>query len=166
MSRTSTPGSSRMGIFRNRARRKPASRPIGRSATRTPAFSVQWDRRNDRWGVGVELLENEARDDAGDLLRRSQLGAVRFWSKLSEKLLARLERQETLGGPANDRTTLDLEYHLVRSLALTARGTDGSLGRSAEAGAVLAVGDGKVYATERAIDDRAGERTATVFGAR
>jgi uncharacterized repeat protein (TIGR01451 family) len=132
----------------------------------TAISSAQWDRRKERWGLGVEILENEARDGAGFRLRRSQLGAARLWSKLGEKILARLERQETLGGPANDQTSLQLEYQAARSLALTVRGTDGSLGSSAEAGAVLSVGGGTVYLTERVIDDRAGERTATVVGAR
>jgi uncharacterized repeat protein (TIGR01451 family)/CSLREA domain-containing protein len=139
--------------------------PAGGEAE-TTVSSAQWDRRRERWGVGVELLESEARDDAGGLLRRSRLGAARFWSKLSEKLLARLERQETLDGPANDQTTVDLQYAVARSLALTARGTHGSLGSSVEAGAVLSAGDGRIYVTERALDDRAGERTATVVGAR
>ena len=139
--------------------------PAG-GAAETTLSSAQWDRRKERWGVGVEVLENEARDDAGDPLRRSQLGAARFWSKLTDRLLARLERQETLAGPANDQTSLDLRYEVGRSLALTARGVEGSLGSSAEAGAVISSGDARVYVSERAIDDRAGERTATVVGAR
>ncbi len=135
-------------------------------AARTTLSSAQWDHRKERWGLGLELLENEQRDAAGDPLALSRLGAARFWAKLTERFLVRLGRQETLEGAANDQTTLDLEYRVIRSLALTARGAEGSLGRAAEAGAVLTVGGARAYVTERAIDDRAGDRTATVVGAR
>jgi hypothetical protein len=136
------------------------------SVAETTITSAQWNRILERWGVGVEFLEKESEDSAGNLIRESRLGAARLWSKLSEKLLARLERQQTLSGPDNDQTTLDVEYQATRALSLTTSVTDGSLGSSAQAGAIVGVGDSRLYVTERVIDDRKGERTSTIIGAR
>jgi hypothetical protein len=144
-------------------RKGPVAPGVAGEATVT---SLQWNRTLKRWGFGVEFLDNESSDGAGGLLKDSRLGAARFWSRLSEKLTAHLERQQTLGGPDNDQTSVDLDYRVLRSLSLTARGTDGSRGNSAQAGAALKVGQSEVYATERLADDQAGNRTSTLFGAR
>src|SRR3989441_3144835 len=56
-------------------------------AARTTRSSAQWDHRKERWGLDLELLENEQRDAAGDPLALSRLGAARFWAKLTERFL-------------------------------------------------------------------------------
>ncbi|HEU4402060.1 MAG TPA: OmpA family protein, partial [Candidatus Polarisedimenticolia bacterium] len=128
--------------------------------------STQWDHKRERWGFGVEFLDKETADAAGASLTRDRFGSVRFWSKITQRFLAGLERQQTISGKDNDQTTLDLEYRALRSLSLTARATEGSLGRAVQAGAVLKAVGGEVYLAERLADDRLGERTSTVLGAK
>jgi uncharacterized repeat protein (TIGR01451 family) len=136
------------------------------TADQTVLTSALWRHQRNRWRLGVEYLADEVEDGAGNSLRDSSLGAARFWSKLTDKLEAELEHQQTLSGPDNDQTTAGLEYQALPSLALQVQGTDGDRGGSAQAGAVLTLGESEIYLKERLTDDVTGQKTATVIGAR
>ncbi len=128
--------------------------------------SLQWLRRHERWGLGVEYFSKDTEDDLTGTSDRDGLGAMRFWVKLTEQLQARLDHQQTLTGDPNDQTSLGLEYQLLPSLALDARATDGQTGQSAQAGLVFTHHQSKIYLTERLDDSQSGRKTTTIVGSR
>ena len=85
---------------------------------------------------------------------------------MTDKLTLRAERQQTISGTENDQTTLGVQYQAMPSLSLELEGTDGTLGRSAQGGAILHIGASEIYLTKRVAEDRAGQTGATVLGAR
>jgi len=128
--------------------------------------SGMWRHQRERWQLAVEYQANETEDSAGSTLRETSIGAARFSSKITDKLQAEIEHQQTLSGRENDQTTAGLEYRALPSLALQLKGTEGDLGSSARAGAALTVGDSEVYLQERLTDDqdRNGHRGALALG--
>ena len=86
--------------------------------------------------------------------------------KFGEKLTGRLEHQQTLSGEANDQTTAGVRYQILKNLGLDAQATYGSIGTSAQAGAVFEFGGSSVYLNERLTDGPAGEHATTILGAR
>jgi hypothetical protein len=128
--------------------------------------SVQWEHRATRWGTTAELFQSVVKDVQGTSLGDSSLAAVRGWMKFTEKVVGRLEHQQTLSGIENNQTTAGIDYQVFPFLALEAKGMAGSRGSSAEAGAVVTRGKTNIYVTERTATDQAGNRTATVLGAR
>jgi uncharacterized repeat protein (TIGR01451 family) len=136
------------------------------AADRTVLTSALWKHQRERWRLAMEYMTDEVEDGLGNSLRDSSLGAARFWSKLTDKLGAELEHQQTFSGTDNDQTTAGLEYRALPNLALQVQGTDGDRGSSAQAGAILTVGESEVYLQERLSDQNAGRKTATVVGAR
>jgi hypothetical protein len=137
------------------------------SPTELRNTTLQWGHERARWGASCEYLGTEALlgGDGGGT-QSSSYAAARAWMKLGEKLAGRVDTQQTLTGNENDQTTVGVQYQALPSLALDLRGTDGTTGSSAQAGAVLKVGESQIYLTERLADDQAGEKLATVLGAR
>ena len=132
----------------------------------TAQTSVQWERRADTWGVVAELFSLDGQNSAGMTLQESRYGTARFWKRFGEKLLAELQRQQTLDGLDNNRTSVDVRYQAMPNLALEALVSDGDRGVSAQAGLALTVGESEIYLTQRMVDDDAGGSTSTVLGSR
>ena len=139
---------------------------LGGVETESVLTSASWHHRRERWRLGVEYFADELENGDGQSLKDRQFGAARFWSQITEKLSGRVEHQQTLSGEDNDQTSVGLDYQVLPSLSLEVKGTDGELGSSAQAGAVLTLGESEIYLTERSSEDVAGDRTATVLGAR
>ncbi len=140
--------------------------PAAGVADESATASVQWERRKERWGLNVELFDTFAEDGVGATLRESTIGAARYWRQFTDKLLARLQHQQTFSGIDNNQTSAAVQYQFHPKLAAELEGTEGSLGSSAQAGLIFTTGETKLYLTERASDDRAGERMSTILGAR
>ncbi len=134
------------------------------TVARKTVGSVQWSHAADRWGFGAEYLRSISEDRDGNSLENNQFGAVKLSANANEKISGRVERQQTFSGPENDQTTLGLTYQLLPSLSLDAEGTEGTRGRSGRAGAALAIGDSRVYLTERVLNGGGDDQTSTVFG--
>ena len=81
-----------------------------------------------------------------------------------DPLTVQAEHQQTITGNTNNQTTLGLQYQVHPSLALEASGKTGTEGQAAWGGAVLTLGDHRIYLTERLLKDRAGQTKATVLG--
>jgi uncharacterized repeat protein (TIGR01451 family) len=133
-------------------------------ANETVTLAADWTHTATRWGLAVELFDTSSKG-AATLPSRSYT-AARYWRKLAEKITARIEHQQTISGPSNDRTSAGIEYQVLPSLALEALASTGTLGSSAQAGLVYTHGASSIYLTERLVEDRAGERTSTVIGAK
>ncbi|HEY5765054.1 MAG TPA: hypothetical protein VIS30_03405, partial [Candidatus Deferrimicrobiaceae bacterium] len=95
---------------------------------------------------------------------RASFGAARLRVSPLERFDTTLEHQQTLEGPKNDQTTLGARYRVHPALALEASGTTGTQGQSAQGGAVLSLGGGRIYLKERVAEDRAGRSSSTVLG--
>jgi hypothetical protein len=132
---------------------------------KTVTTSAQWSLRRNRWGLQMEYLDRDREDSGGASVDHSRYGAAQLFGELTSDILARLERQETFSGPENDQTTAGVEYRAHERLSVDLKGTDGTRGRSAQLGAILKIGEGRLYFTERLADDRAGASTSTVLGA-
>lgn len=136
---------------------------IGPAAGDSHLGTVQWTHDRERWGLDAEYQAASSRDSLGNT-ERSGYGALRLRADLTKTLTASLEQQQTVAGRDNDQTTLDLRYQLLPALALQGRGTRGTLGQAAQAGAILDWGEGRIYLTERLAEDRAGRNTVTILG--
>ncbi len=130
----------------------------------TATSAADWTHTRDRWGFAVQLFDTDS--GAGSLQPSRTYAAGRYWSRIGEKLTARLEHQQTLSGTSNDQTSAGVEYRALPNLALEAVATDGSQGTSAQAGIAYTKGETSVYLTERFAEDRAGQKTTTVLGAK
>jgi hypothetical protein len=128
--------------------------------------SVQWEHKEQRWGVATEYRSNEQEDASGVPTGESELGAARVWAKPTDKLTTRVDHQETLSGESNDQTTVAVEYQVLPSLGLQLEGTDGSKGQSAQGGAILSLGKSQIYLTQRLSDETVGRRDSLILGAR
>ena len=160
-------GADSVQVRANREDRSGPASLLPGTPAQTTIGSVQWQRKKERWGVAVEYFSSESEDSAGNQLRESSFGAARWWTKVTDKLDTHVEHQQTLTGPENDQTTAGLQYQVLPSLALELTGTQGDLGSSAQAGAILTRGDSVVYLTERLTEDLTGVRKAsTVLGAK
>ena len=114
--------------------------------------TAEWNHLRERWGLDVEYFASSSKDAAGATVGESQLAAAEAVVRLTDDLTGRVEYQQTLSGDTNNQFTLGAEYRTLENLALEARGTVGSLGSSAQAGAVLTTGDTRVYLTERLVE--------------
>ncbi|NNG47182.1 MAG: hypothetical protein HKM86_08745 [Deltaproteobacteria bacterium] len=126
--------------------------------------TLQWAHDHDWWGITGEYEMRETEDGSGNEMDTSETAAGRLRVKPFEKLTAGLEHQQTVEGPENNQTTLGAEYQVHPSFALQASGTTGTTGEAAQGGAVLTLGNGRIYLTERMADDQAGRTTTTVLG--
>jgi uncharacterized repeat protein (TIGR01451 family) len=129
------------------------------------ATSAEWRLDRERWGTAAEFRRNETDGRGARSAQDNSVGGARVWMKPLETLRARVERQQTLDGPRNDQTTLGVEYQMLPQLALDLEGVEGTRGRSAQGGAVLALGESRVYVSERLLDDPIGDEQSTVVGA-
>jgi len=133
---------------------------------RTDISSVQWERKGQRWGVAAELLERDPQDAAGNSLGATSFAAARYWSKPIDKLSTRVDHQQTIDGEENDQTTVAVQYDVLSSLSFEVQGTDGSIGRSTQAGAILKLQEGTIELARRMSEDGSGRRDTTVLGAK
>ena len=128
--------------------------------------SAEWNHSTPKWGFGMELRNDESTDGIGVTLIDTDIGAASFWSKLSKKLTARFEHQETFSGPENDQSLIGLDYQVHPTVAVGVKGTHGTLGDSAQAGVVLTNGESEIYLTQRLSANGLGETSTTILGAR
>jgi hypothetical protein len=117
------------------------------------------------WGITGEYLGRETAGPAGNIVDRTGLGAVRLRVNLDDALSLRLDRQETLSGRENDRTTVGVDYRALAGLSLQASATQGTLGDAVQGGAFLTLDGNRLYVTERFNRDSSGSGAATVIGA-
>ncbi|MCP3978221.1 MAG: DUF11 domain-containing protein, partial [bacterium] len=129
--------------------------------TETTASSVQYQHKRERWGFRVEYFDTESEAGA---LRDNSYGAARFWTHITDKFSTRVEHQHTIDGTDNDQTTVGVQYQVHDSVALELSGTEGTLGSSAQAGAILTFGKSNIYLNERVTDSGAGRKNTTVVG--
>jgi hypothetical protein len=139
----------------------PSAAGIGRS----DLGIAQYTHDGGWWGVTGEYQVRETSGPAGNTMDRTGLGAVRLRVNLSDALSLRLDRQETLSGREDDRTTVGVDYRALAGLSLQASATQGTLGDAAQGGAFLTLDGNRLYVTERFIRDSSGSGTATVMGA-
>ena len=127
---------------------------------------VQWNHTAKRWGFAAEMQNTDNKDTSGNPITRNAFAAVKLWRKITEKVSGYLQHQQTVTGPANDQTTAGITYQVAKAVALDLKATDGSIGRSAQAGAIVRVGETDLYVTQRAAEDLAGRKNTTILGAR
>lgn len=156
-----------LALRHEREERSGATALLPGAVHETSLASLQWRHERRRWGIATELFGSDSEDAAGAKLQESRFGATRLWSKLTDKLRAELEHQQTLSGSDNDRTGLALLVQALPALAVELRGSDGDRGSAAQAGAVLDLGESSIYLTERLSEDPTGSRaTTTILGSR
>jgi uncharacterized repeat protein (TIGR01451 family) len=131
--------------------------------SRIDSGTIQLVHDTKRWTLTGEYQMNETEDTMGGTDSAS-LGALRLGVRLSDSLSVSAEYQHTITGETNDQTTLGVDYRLLDALTLNVKGTTGTLGDSVEGGAVLQIGDKRVYVVERITEDSAGHSTSTVVG--
>lgn len=131
---------------------------------RSELGSVQYTHDGGWWGVTGEYLGREHRDASGSLLDRTGLGAVRLRLNLGDKATLRLDRQETFSGAQNDRSAIGIDYRVLAGLTLEASAAQGTLGDSAQGGALLTLNGNRLYVTERQTRDSSGSSSATIAG--
>jgi len=127
---------------------------------KSDSATVQLVHNEDWWGIDGEL---QTREQTG--ADRSSYGALRLRLALTEKLTSYVQHQQTLEGEEQNRSTIGLEYQLLESLKVQGSVASGTGGQAAEAGAVLSLGEKRVYLTERVIEENADRSTATILGA-
>jgi uncharacterized repeat protein (TIGR01451 family) len=157
-------GANTFVVSHDREDRTGAAGPAGlldEAATTT----AEWNHLRERWGLDVEYFSSGSKDAFGTTIGESQLAAAEAVVRLRDDFTGRAEYQQTMSGDRNNQLTLGAEYRTLEHLALEARGTVGSLGSSAQAGAVLTTGDTRVYLAERLVEDDAGHAASTVVGA-
>ncbi|MGH7730649.1 MAG: hypothetical protein ACRENJ_05290, partial [Candidatus Eiseniibacteriota bacterium] len=126
-------------------------------------LGLQWSRDGARAGVATEF---EQRTAGGAGSADSSAGSVagRVWWRPVERLRAILERQQSVSGAANDRTTLGLGWQVVSKLTLGARGSAGTNGRTLLGDATLALGRRSAYLREERRDEFGRRTHGTVLG--
>ncbi|MCK5503864.1 MAG: hypothetical protein KAJ10_01810 [Thermodesulfovibrionia bacterium] len=127
----------------------------------TGSGTIQLVHDKDWWNLAGEYSMRKSEGEVDD---STSLGALRLRMRLNEKLSVSAEHQQTITGTENNQTTLGSEYQILPSLALSVAGTTGTLGRSAQGGAVFSLGNKRVYLTERISEDNGGRTTSTVLG--
>lgn len=135
------------------------------SLTESKTTSLQLTHDKRWWSITGEYQGKESQSGSGSTIEDSGYGAARLRLNPTEKLSLKVERQETLRGPENNQTTVGMTYQILKSLALSASATEGTIGRSAQGGLTLNLDNGKIYLTERVNDDRAGHSSSTIVGA-
>ncbi len=140
--------------------------PANSSAiTETTNLSLQWRYDANRWGVSTEYQSRDATDASGNEVDSSSYASGQVRYQVTEKLAARLERQQTLEGTENDQTTLGADYQLSESTKVTGSVAEGTKGQAAKAGIQWLFDGGKLYLDERAQQDNAGQSSlSTVIG--
>jgi len=128
--------------------------------------TAQWRHSKERWGVAAEYFSVKNESDSAGASESSDVVIARYWNRPTEKVMARIEHQQTLSGPENDQTTLGVEYLALPSLALNLQATDGTQGRSGQIGAIYTRGDSEIYLTQRLSDGIEGPRKTMILGAR
>ncbi|MBW2412188.1 MAG: hypothetical protein JRF72_20500, partial [Deltaproteobacteria bacterium] len=126
--------------------------------------TVQWVHDHDWWTLtGEYQYQDNDNDTTGDS-DTSSYAAARLTIDPIDKLTLKAEHQQTLTGNTNNQSTVGVNVQVHPSLALEANATKATDGESAWGGAVLTVGDHRIYLTERFVHDKAGHSTATVLG--
>ena len=133
--------------------------------TATEKLSLQWRYDANRWGVTSEYQSRSSTNalgvavDSGDYLS----GQMRY--QVTDRLAARLERQQTLSGEENDQTTVGADYQLSQSTKLIGRVVEGTQGQAAKAGIHWLFDGGRLYLDERMQQDSLGQSSmSTVVG--
>jgi uncharacterized repeat protein (TIGR01451 family) len=155
-----------IGVHLNREERTGPGSLLPGTVGTTDLESLQYEHAESRWGVVAEYFNRNISDDVASMLKGASYATGRAWMKFGEKITGRLEHQQTLSGPDNNQTTAGVRYQILKNLGLDAQATYGSIGTSAQAGAVLDFGGSSVYLNERLTDGAAGEHTTTILGAR
>ena len=125
---------------------------------------IQWRRDAGLFGAASEF-EQRTVDSVSAERTTSQTGAARLWWRPVRPIRTTAERQQTLSGPANHRTSLGLEWWPHPSLALELRGSDGSTGRAVRGGVALTVAGNQIYVREERNEGMGARTGSTLLGA-
>jgi hypothetical protein len=136
-----------------------------RDETTTDIGTLQWVHDHGWWSVTGEYQYRDSEDQTTDSTDSDQYAAARLTVNPIDTLTVKAEHQQTITGIDNDQTTLGVEYQVHPSLALEASGKTATDGEAAWGGAILTLGEKRIYLRERLVDDKAGRSTATVLGA-
>ncbi|MCK9418782.1 MAG: OmpA family protein [Nitrospirae bacterium] len=126
--------------------------------------TIQAQHHEKQWSAEGEY-KSAASDYGLNPGNHASYGAGRYRYKVTEKLTASIERQETITGTRNDQTTAGVDYQIVPSLTIKVSETQATAGDSAQAGMVYNANNNRLYVTERLADDQAGNNTtSTIVG--
>ncbi|HYR69583.1 MAG TPA: hypothetical protein VER77_06840, partial [Candidatus Dormibacteraeota bacterium] len=124
---------------------------------------VQWRRDAGPFGAASEF-EQRTVDSVNAERTTLRTGAARLWWRPIEPIRTTVERQQTLSGPLNHRTSLGLEWWPLPALALELKGSDGTTGRALRGGVALTVGGSQLYLREER-NEGMGHTGSTLLGA-
>jgi len=124
---------------------------------------IQWRRDAGRFGVASEL-EQRTVDSVNAERTMARTGAVRIWWRPVRPIRTTAERQQTLSGDPNHRTSLGLEWSPLPPLALELRASDGTTGRALRGGIALTVAEKQIYLREERNESMGTGTGSTLLG--
>jgi outer membrane protein OmpA-like peptidoglycan-associated protein len=153
----------RWGIWSGRFDRDERGAGSAAGIRRFDVMGAQWRRDGSRLGVGTEFEQRDS-SGAGAADRSEQSVGAGLWWRPLNRLRASVERQQTVAGGARDRIALGLDWQLLPSLTLGARGASGSAGRELRGDATFTRGGRSAYLRQERHDDLAHRWSGTRFG--
>jgi hypothetical protein len=135
-----------------------------KSDTRNDTGTLQWVHDHGWWSLTNEYQYRDTDDGTAGDTDATNTVAARLTVKPVDQLTLEAKHQQTITGEDNNQSTVGLKYQVHPSLALEASGKTGTEGDAAWGGAVLTLGDHRIYLTERLLKDKAGRTRATVLG--
>ena len=135
-----------------------------RDKTKRDIGTLQYVHDHGWWSLTGEYQYRDSEDDTASETDTTNYAAAKLAIKPIDPLTVEAEHQQTITGNTNNQTTMGIKYQVHPSLALEASGKTGTDGQAAWGGAVLTLGDHRIYLTERLVKDRAGQTKATVLG--
>lgn len=132
--------------------------------TQSDIGTFQYAHQHGWWAVTLEY-QNRGEKIGSGAMERDSYAAAKFSVNATKDLKLSAQHQQTITGVENNQTTVGLKYQLLENLGIEATATTGTIGNSAQGGAVLKVGDDKtVYLNQRLTEDATGRTTATILG--
>ena len=151
----------------NYAAQDPLSSPgvqtLGSSVEST-LFDVQWKHTRETWTVTSGYQSRDSEINNLDQKDSDYLAAEFAWHP-DDKLKTRIKHQQTVSGEENTQTSAGVDYKVTNNVGVSSSVAQGSNGEAAEASINIGVGDGKVYITERVVDENQNHSTSTIVGA-
>jgi len=133
--------------------------------TETSSLSLQWRYDAARWGVTSEYQSRDITDASSNEVGSNKYITGQVQYQATEKVTARLERQQTITGIENDQTTLGADYQITETTKMTGAVVQGTQGKAAKAGIQWLFDGGKLYLDERLTQDTVGQSSlSTVVG--
>ena len=132
--------------------------------TQSDIGTLQYAHQHGWWAVALEY-QNRGEKIGSGAMERDSYAAAKISVNATKDLKLSAQHQQTITGVENNQTTVGLKYQLLENLGIEASATTGTIGNSAQGGAVLKVGDDKtVYLNQRLTEDATGRTTATILG--